>query len=181
MQLAPAMLFLHTALDLFGKIDGIVFVHGLDQRLHEDSKLTLGNGFTDGNDLNVKLLAQDGFIKNRVVTIPGEPGELPEQNRVKGLRLQFGRADQVVKGIPTCDPSPGNALVYKYIFIRDNPAVFRRPLVNLHQLAGGGQLHLVLGADPDVRGGYFVFIWHGITAIHGRLLSFSREVHIDHL
>ncbi|MPM24870.1 hypothetical protein SDC9_71358 [bioreactor metagenome] len=176
LQLASTVFFLHAALDFFGKVDGIVFVHGLDQRFHKDSQLTLGNGLTDGNNLNAKLLAQDGFIKNRVIPVPGKPGELPEQNRVKGLRLQLGRADQMAEGVPARDLSPGNALVYKYIFIGDNPSVLCRPLANLHQLAGRGQLYLVLRADPDVRGGYLEFVWHGITAIH-RKPPFPRSPH----
>ena len=156
LQLAPAVLLLHTALDIFGQVDGIVFVHGLDHGLHDNAQLSLGDGLLNGNNLNMELLAQDGFIKHGIVTISGEAGKLPQEDGIEGLWLLLGGADEPAEVVAARDLAPGLGLIHKNEFVRNNISIGGGPFADLYQLGGRGELHLVIGGDADVGGGYAV-------------------------
>ena len=160
------MLFLHAALDILGQVDGVILVHGLDHGLHDDAQFALGDGLLDGNDFNMQLFAEDGFVKHGVIPVPGEAGELPQKYGVKGLGFLLGYTDEPAEVIAAGDLAAGLGLIHKHKLIRDNIAVGRAPLADLHQLRGGGKLYLVIGGDADVGGGYAViFEGHGINLL----------------
>ena len=104
----------------------------------------------------MELLAEKGFIENGIIPIPGETRELPQKDSVKGLGLLLGRADEPAEVIAAGDLAAGLGLIHKHELIRDDIAVVGCPLADLHQLGGGGELHLVIGRDADIGGGYTV-------------------------
>ena len=160
LQLAAAVLFLHAALDVLRQVDGVVFVHGLDHGFHDDAHFALLDGLFDGDHVDLQLLAEDGLIVHRVVPVPGEAGELPQQNGVEGLRLRFGGGDEPAELITARDLATGFGLVHEHIFLRHIVAVDGGPLADLHQLGGGGQLHLIVRGDTDIgRCGFEIGHW----------------------
>ena len=167
LKLAAPVLFLHAALDLLGQIDGIVFVHGLDHGLHDDAHLAFLDRLLDGDHIDLQLFAQDGFVVYRIVTVAGEAGELPQEDGVKGLGLGLGGGDQAAEVVAACDLPAGLGLVHENELVRDKVPVGRAPFANLHQLGGGGELHLILGGHADIgRSGFEV--GHRNTSAFGR-------------
>ena len=72
LHLAATVLFFHTALDFLGKVDAVVFVHRLDERLGDEAHAALGHRLGDRDDINAELFAQDRLIHDRIVTVAGE-------------------------------------------------------------------------------------------------------------
>ena len=156
LQLTPAVLLLHAALDVLGQIDGVILIHGLDHGFHDDTHLAVLDGLLDGDHIDLQLLAQNGLIVHGIVTVAGEAGELPQKDSVKGLGLRLGGGDQAAEVITACDLPAGLGLVHKNIFVGDEVPVGGGPLAYLHQLGGGGELHLIVGGDADIGGSGFV-------------------------
>ena len=153
LHLAAAVLFLHAALDLLGKVDAVVFVHRLDERFGNEAHAALGHGLGNGDDINAELLAQDRLVHDRIIAVAGKARKLPEQDRVEGLRLRLGDADHAAEFVALFHAAAGNALVHEDEFIRHDIAVARGPLADLDELRGRGELYLVIGGDADIGRG----------------------------
>ena len=97
LKAAPSGLLRHAPLDLLRQIQGVVFVHGLDHGFHDDAHFVVGQGLADGDDLNAKLPAEHGLVDDAVLPVPGEPGELPEENGIKRPGLLLGGTDHPVE------------------------------------------------------------------------------------
>ena len=44
--------FLHASADFLPQIDGVVFIHGFEKSFHENGSGIIGQGFSNGNDVN---------------------------------------------------------------------------------------------------------------------------------
>ena len=152
LQLTPAVLLLHAALDVLGQIDGVIFVHGLDHGLHDDAHFAFLDGLFNGDHVDLQLLTQDALIVHGIVTVTGEAGELPQEDSVKGLGLRLSGGDQAAEVITARDLPAGFGLVHKNVFVGDKVPVGGGPLAYLHQLGGRGKLHLIVGGDTDIGG-----------------------------
>ena len=155
LQLAAAVLFLHAALNVLGQVDGVILIHGLDHGLHDDAHFAVLDGLLDGDDLDLQLLAENGLIVHRVVTVACEAGELPQEDGVKGLGFGLGGGNEPAELVAPGDLAPGLRLVHENELVRDKVSVGRTPLAYLHQLGGGGELHLIIGGNANIGRGDF--------------------------
>ena len=153
LPISPAVIFLHSTLHILRQIQAVVFVHGLDHGLHDDAHLSLLDGLLYGQDLDLQLLAQDRLKVYSIVSVAGEAGKLPKQNRLKGLWLGLGGGDEPAEVVAAGGLLAGLRLIHKHIFIRHDITVLRAPFAYLHQLGGRGELRLLIGGHADVRGG----------------------------
>ena len=152
---APAGFLRHAALDFFGQVQGVVFVHGLDHGFHDDAHFIVGQGLTDGDDVNAQLPAEHGLVDDAVFPVAGKTGELPEKDGVKGPGLLLGGADHAVELRPLFRMFAADALIQKDELIGKDIAMGGGILADLHQLGIRGEFHLVIGGDPNIGGGNF--------------------------
>ena len=72
----------HAALDLFGKLYGVVFRKAFQYCFKQDTVCTLGNILGGRHYFNIVFL-QRGFIKSGVITVTGKAVKFPYNNDIK--------------------------------------------------------------------------------------------------
>ena len=72
----------HTAYNLFGKVNGIVFSEALKHGFKDNTLCAIGNNLGSGNNLNAVLL-QLRLVSCAVIAISGKPVKFPNDNHIK--------------------------------------------------------------------------------------------------
>ena len=118
-------LFLHTAQDLAGEVDGIVFVEPLDDHLDQAAEHALHDGLGHADDLHAAFLAQDSFVKRALLLVAGKTGKFPQIEAAEGGRLlAFGNGDHALKFRAVLRFAAADAFFLdEYEFRRDGDAV----------------------------------------------------------
>ena len=150
LELSPAGVDLHAALDLLAQADGIELVHPLNDSLNERTKVAADQGLGDADHVHAALGAEDGLIKNALLLVPGETGELPEQQNGERVLRLLGGGYHPHELRPALGALAGDSGVNIDVVLQDQQTVALGVLPDLLQLALRGQLCLLVCGDADV-------------------------------
>ena len=142
----------HGALDLLGEADGVKFVHPLNDALDQRAERPGDQRLGDGHDVHAALGAEDGFIENALLLVPGKSGKLPHQEDGEG-RAGLGGGDHSLELRAAVGFLAGNTGVNIDMVGEQNEAVGFAVFLNFHQLRLRGEFSLVIGGDADIGGG----------------------------
>ena len=165
---APGHALFHAAPDLSGQVQAVIFVHPFDDALDETAEGAVDEGLRDADHLHA-VPAEEGLIHDGFLLVPGEAGELPDQDHVEGPGLLPGGGDHPLELRALVGLSPADAVLLLENELRgQEKAVLFGVVADDFELAVRGVFQLVVGGDPDVAGG-------GADGVHGNLLSGKRK------
>lgn len=168
LQLPPLGVDGHAALDLLAQADGVKFIHPLDDALNERAEGSGDQRLGDAHHVHAALGAEDGFIEDALLLVPGEAGVLPQQDHGEGTVLLLRRGDHPHEFRTALCLLAGNAGVNVDLVFQQEDALALGVLADLLQLGLRGKLRLVVGGDADVGRGE-MGVGHGITSIQNNV------------
>ena len=107
---APGKFFIHAAANLLCQIDGVVFIHGFEQRFNQDGSGVIRQLFCDGDDVDAAVLSEHGFIEDAVLPAAGKTGKFPDKDQVKGSGLLSVGTIGLIKAVNTFRADKGSRL-----------------------------------------------------------------------
>ena len=166
---APADGLLHTPEDLAGKADAVVFVHPFNNPLDQAAEGAVDGWLGDADNLDTALPQEHRLIDDAFLLVPGEAGELPDQDRRKGVVLAFGGADHPLELRAFIGFAAADALFLpKNVLVGEDQVMGFGVVPEKLQLAVGAVFCLVVGADPDIAGGKGK-VFHGDSSFRGKI------------
>ena len=152
-RLSSGGLLGHAAHNLGAEVDEVILIRPFDDALDQRSEMPLGDRLRDGHNGDASLLEQ--ILQNHALfLISCETRELPHIDHVEGVRLLLRQRDHALKVVSLFCASSGDAVVIKYIFVRDHVAFSLCMLPDFFQLAVGAVFVLSFVGYADICRSY---------------------------
>ena len=87
----------HTALDLFGEVDAVIFVHSFDHCFEDHRHLIIADIFGNAHNFDAELFTEHRLIYNAVLAVTRKTAEFPHKDDIERLRLRLCHADHALE------------------------------------------------------------------------------------